>query len=95
MSEPIVIYTSKFCIHSKLVERFFKTNQLPVRYISIDADQQARQDLMAMNRGYASVPTLLFPDGTKLTEPSLGEIRSKLGLEKPGIWERIKSLVGM
>jgi len=94
MSEPVVIYMSKFCLHSRTVVRFFKSQDRPVKYISIDGDQQARQELMAMNRGYASVPTLLFPDGTQLTEPSLGEIKSKLGIENPGILERIKSAVG-
>ena len=76
------------------VVRFFKSENMPVEYISIDGNQQARQELMAMNRGYASVPTLVFPDGSQLTEPSINEIRSKLGIEAPSIGERIKGLIG-
>ncbi|MDX1414776.1 MAG: glutaredoxin family protein [Candidatus Promineifilaceae bacterium] len=94
MSEPVVIYTSKFCLHSRIVERFFKTNHVPMQMINIDGDLHARQELMAMNRGYASVPTLLFPDGTQLTEPSLGEIKAKLGIKDPGLVERFKGLFG-
>ena len=94
MSEPIVMYTSRFCLHSRSVQRFFKSQDVPVKNISIDGNQQARQELMAINRGYASVPTLLFPDGTQLTEPSLGEIRSKLGVENPSLTDRIKGIIG-
>ncbi len=94
MSEPIKIYTSRFCLHSMSVVRFFKSKDVPVEYISIDGNQQARQEVMAMNRGYASVPTLLFPDGTQLTEPSFNEIRNKLGMESPSIGERIKGIIG-
>jgi len=94
MSESIIMYTSKFCFHSRSVQRFFKAQDVPVEFISIDGDMEAREKLMAMNRGYASVPTLIFPDGTQMTEPSLGEIKAKLGLEDPGLLERIKDMVG-
>ena len=91
-NETIVIYTSKFCFHSQAVVRFFKSRDYPFRLVSIDGNQQARQELMAKNRGYASVPTLLFPDGTQLTEPSFGEIKSKLGIEQHTIRERVRDL---
>lgn len=94
MTEPIVMYTSGFCFHSRSVERFFKTQNIPVELINIDGNREAREKLMAMNRGYASVPTLLFPDGTQLTEPSIGEIKSKLGIEAPGLIDRLKGVVG-
>lgn len=94
MLEPIVIYTSKYCFHSRSVERFFNTQDILVEYINIDGNPEAREKLMAMNRGYASVPTLLFPDGTQLTEPSLGEIKTKLGIEDSGLIDRLKGLVG-
>ena len=94
MTESIIMYTSKFCFHSRSVQRFFKEQEVPVEIISIDGNIEAREKLMAINRGYASVPTLIFPDGTQLTEPSLGEIKSKLGIEDPGLLERIKDMIG-
>ena len=94
MAEPIVVYTSSFCAHSWGVERFLKSNDISIKLINIDKDPQARQDLMAVNRGYASVPTLIFPDGTQLTEPSFGQIRDKLGIDTPSLIERIKGFLG-
>jgi len=41
------------------------------------------------------VPTLVFPDGSKLTEPSFGELRQKLAIEPPpGLVDRIRGLIG-
>jgi hypothetical protein len=39
---------------------------------------EARERVKTINHGYESVPTLIFPDGSTLTEPSAGELRRKL-----------------
>lgn len=90
----ITLYTSKWCAHSRSVERFLVKNQIDVEKISIDGDNQARQRLIEMNSGYASVPTLIFDDGTKLIEPSFSELRRKLGLQQPpGLVDRVRGLL--
>ena len=94
MSEPIIVYTSTFCPHSWSVERFLKAHDVAIKLVNIDKNPQARQEVMAVNRGYASVPTLIFPDGSQLTEPSFGQIRAKLGIEAPGLMTRIKGILG-
>jgi hypothetical protein len=35
-----------------------------------------------MNQGHRSVPTIIFPDGTILTEPSWEELRQKTGMDQ-------------
>lgn len=94
MSRPLVVYTSSYCMHSRSVVRFLKKNDISAEIINIDGDSEAREKLMSLNRGYASVPTLIFPDGTQLTEPSSRELRSKLSIEEPSLSERLKSIVG-
>ena len=94
MSDPIVMYTSSFCAHSWSVQRFLKSHGVAVKLINIDRNEQARQELMAINGGYASVPTLIFSDGTQLTEPSFGQLRSKLEIEKASVKARIKRILG-
>jgi DNA-binding MarR family transcriptional regulator len=49
---------------------------------------------MSLNGGNASVPTLIFPDGTQLTEPSSKELRAKLNIEQPSLSQQLKSIVG-
>jgi mycoredoxin len=92
MPEPLVVYTSRYCAHSHGVEQFLKNNDIPARFINIDGDHEARDTLMSLNHGYASVPTVVFPDGTKLTEPSYRELRAKLGIEQSSLSDRIKRI---
>ena len=92
--EKIVLYASGWCAQSRSVESFLKRNEIDVRKINIDGDNEARQQLIELNNGFASVPTLLFPDGTKLTEPSFSEIRRKIGMEQPpGLADRVRRLL--
>lgn len=95
MSEKITLYTSRSCPHSWAVERFLRRHQVPVNQINIDDDPVARETLISLNNGYASVPTLMFPDGTQLTEPSLGQLRARLGIESSGVLARIRAALGL
>lgn len=95
-SESIILYTSRWCAHSRSIENYLNRNEILVHKISIDSNQEARQELIQLNNGFASVPTLLFPDGTKLTEPSLSELRGKLNLETAGgLFDRIRIALGI
>lgn len=90
----ITLYSSGWCAQSRSVENFLKRNEIDVHKIDIDGDNEARQQLIDLNNGFASVPTLLFPDGTKLTEPSFSEIRQKIGMEQPpGLVDRVRNLL--
>ena len=91
---PIALYTSRFCGHSLAVERFMKKYQIPFDQINIDGDTAARERVKAINNGYASVPTLIFPDGSTLTEPSFRQLRAKLGLDSPSFKQRLSRLWG-
>ena len=50
----------------------------PHEYVNIHNDYQARQHVQAINYGNESVPTLVFPDGSTLTEPRTGPLKDKL-----------------
>ena len=78
----ITLYTSNFCGQASRVERFLAKHQIDVDIINIDEEPGAREKLIELNNGFASVPTLLFPDGSQLTEPSLNMLRQKLDIEE-------------
>lgn len=95
-NEQIALYHSSWCSHSRSVEHFLDRNNIAVRKINIDGDHEAREELIRLNDGFASVPTLVFPDGEKLTEPSLDLLRKKLNLEDPsGLTNRLRSIFGL
>ncbi|RMH00371.1 MAG: glutaredoxin family protein [Chloroflexi bacterium] len=93
-SSRIILYTSDYCTHSWAVERFLEEHEIPVKLLNIDRNPKARKQVMKINNGDASVPTLVFPDGTTLTEPSFGELRYKLGIQTPSLKDRILGLFG-
>jgi mycoredoxin len=81
LSKPIVVYITDWCSQVYPVRRLLEDSKVPAVFIDIEEDPEAREELLELNHGYASVPTLRFPDGSKLVEPSMGELRQKLGLE--------------
>lgn len=90
-TERITLYTSHWCPHSISVEAFLNRKGVPVNKIAIDGNDEARRVLIELNGGFASVPTLIFPDGRKLTEPSFDELGQQLNLEsRPGLTEKIR-----
>ncbi len=79
----ITLYTSAYCGSARSVERFLREQGVTMEVINIDDDPEARRRLIELNGGYASVPTLVLPDGQRLTEPSLATVRRTLGIEEP------------
>ncbi|MGD8583851.1 MAG: glutaredoxin family protein [Chloroflexota bacterium] len=93
-TENIKLYVSSWCAHSRSIERFLDRNNVTVHKITVDGDDEARAELVALNNGYASVPTLVFADGTVLTEPTLDQLRRKMGLEQSsGLMGRIRGIL--
>ena len=87
----ITMYTSNVCPHAWIVKQFMNDYEIPVDLINIDQIDGARQELIQLNGGYASVPTLIFPDGEKMVEPSLRQLRAKMGIEETSLLDRIIS----
>lgn len=79
-------------MHSRAVEGFMARHDVPVKMINIDSNDAARKKVMEINEGYASVPTLVFPNGDTLTEPTMKQLREKLNIQRVSFWEHLKSL---
>ncbi|MEA3337396.1 MAG: glutaredoxin domain-containing protein [Chloroflexota bacterium] len=80
----IIVYGSSVCPMVPAVRSTLRRADAEYEYINITFDALARQQVVEINNGYASVPTLVFPDGSTLTEPSSRELEAKLrsvGLE--------------
>lgn len=52
--------------------------KVPYTYVNIQQDAQAAALVRSINQGNESVPTLVFPDGSTLTEPSTTDLKRKL-----------------
>ena len=62
--------------------------------IDLDSDPAAVPTVLAINGGYRTVPTILFPDGRVLVEPSRRELLSALGLaQDPTFLDRVSDML--
>jgi mycoredoxin len=79
-NDRIVLFGTTWCGQSRRTRLFFEQRDIEFDYVNIDQDPEAAQLVQEINHGYRSVPTILFPDGSTLTEPSIWQLEEKLGL---------------
>jgi glutaredoxin-like protein len=79
MSDGIKMYGAPWCGDCRRAKDFF--DRLGVRYDWIDVDQNSdgMKYVEEINDGKRIIPTILFPDGSILVEPSNAELAAKLG----------------
>ena len=73
----IIIYATNWCPDCRRARRFFDEHQITYQWINIDHDRTAEKVVLNINHGMRSVPTILFPDGSTLVEPSIAELKTK------------------
>lgn len=76
----LIVYGTAWCGDCHRSRRFLDQHRVPYTWIDVDQDPEAVQTVLAINRGRRSVPTIVFPDGSTLAEPSNAELARKLGL---------------
>lgn len=77
-NEIIVMYGHPACPDVLPIKSMLNQAKVEYEYINIFEDDDARIRVVEINNGNQSVPTLEFPDGTTLTEPSANILRDKL-----------------
>lgn len=73
----IVMYVTEYCADCLRVKKFFEARGIPHVRVGIEGNAQAAEFVMQVNRGFRSVPTIVFPDGSVLVEPSWEELNAK------------------
>jgi mycoredoxin len=59
-------------------KQFLDEHGIEYTYINLEDDPDAAEKVMELNGGMQSVPTLVFDDGSVLTEPSNEELKEKI-----------------
>ncbi len=81
--EGVRVLGTRWSPHSYAIRDFLTRNRTPYRWIDVETAGQAaeaRSLVEAVGADAASLPKVLFPDGTSLADPSLGQLAEKLGL---------------
>lgn len=76
----IIVYGTRWCYDTTRARRWLDQHNITYRYIDIEHDNEARLRVETINNGYRSVPTIIFPDGSILVEPSNPQLAAKFGL---------------
>ncbi|HEY7779860.1 MAG TPA: glutaredoxin domain-containing protein [Ktedonobacterales bacterium] len=77
-NEEILFYATRWCGDCQRAKRVFAELGVPYTYVDIEHDAAARARVMELNDGLRSVPTIVFPDGGVLVEPSNRELLARL-----------------
>ena len=79
-ADKIILYGTTWCGGSRRCRLLLDQFGIPYQWVDIDQDEQAGKLVESLNQGYRSVPTLVWPDGSKLTEPTEKDLAKKLGV---------------
>ncbi|HEY9077371.1 MAG TPA: glutaredoxin domain-containing protein [Anaerolineaceae bacterium] len=75
----IVVYGTTWCGDTRRARAVLDRKNIPYKWIDIDQNPEGRKFVEKVNKGYRSVPTIVFPDGSILVEPGENELLAKLG----------------
>lgn len=81
LENQIVVYSTIWCPDCKRAKKFFGEQRVPYVNIDIEQDHEAMAYVEKVNNGMRIIPTIAFPDGSILVEPSNSELAKKLGLQ--------------
>ena len=77
-NKAITMYGTRWCGDCKRTRRLLDDNKIDYTFIDIDLDEDGEKYVKSVNRGNRSVPTIIFPDGSILTEPGNFVLTEKL-----------------
>ncbi len=78
MSQRVTMYTTQWCGFCRRLKAQLGREGIEVAEIDIERDPAAADYVMSVNGGMQTVPTIVFPDGTALTNPSAAQVRERL-----------------
>jgi thioredoxin reductase (NADPH) len=80
--EGIRVVGNRWSPHSHQVKDFLARNQVPYQWLDIELEEEAKRLVAyAEADGRESLPLVLFPDGSRLIQPSNLQIAEKVGLK--------------
>jgi mycoredoxin len=80
MSNSITMYTTPWCGYCRRLKG--QLERAGIAYTEVDIEQRpdAAELVAKVNNGNQTVPTVVFPDGSALTNPSIAQVSDRLGV---------------
>lgn len=82
LPEPgsITMFSTPWCGYCKRLKKMLESSGIAYTEIDIEATPGTPELVESLNDGNRTVPTVIYPDGSAATNPSLLDVKAKLGL---------------
>jgi mycoredoxin len=74
----VTMYTTPLCGYCVRLKKLMQREGIEYAEVDIERDPAAAELVMQANGGNRTVPTLLFRDGSALTNPSIDQVKAQL-----------------
>ena len=78
-STSVTVYVTSWCGDCRRTLAYLDAQHIAYVTVDIERDPAAMTLVKKINHGNRSVPTIVFPDGTYLVEPTTAQLARKLG----------------
>ena len=75
---PVTMYTTSWCGYCVRLKKLMQREGIEFAEVDIEDDERAAEVVMAANGGNRTVPTVVFADGSPLTNPSIEQVKAQL-----------------
>ncbi len=87
MDKTIIMYSTTWCGDCRRSKRWLNENNVPFKDVNIEENEEGLHYVVQINNGSQTVPTIVFPDGAILVEPSntqlAVQVEKSLGISTP------------
>jgi mycoredoxin len=80
----LTMYTTSWCGFCRTLKKQLARAGIEIAEVDIERDEAAAAFVMSVNGGNQTVPTVVFPDGTTLVNPSAAQVRERLAAVSTG-----------
>ncbi len=78
MSAPLTMYTTQWCAFCRRLKSQLARDGITMTEVDIERDPAAAEYVMSVNGGNQTVPTVVFPDGAVLVNPSAVQVKKRM-----------------
>ena len=78
MPAPLTMYTTQWCAFCKRLKAQLARDGIEMTEVDIERDPAAAEYVMSVNGGNQTVPTVVFPDGSVMVNPSAIQVKKRL-----------------
>lgn len=74
----LTMYSTTWCGYCSRLKNQLQREGIGFQEVDVELDDAAADFVMSVNGGNRTVPTVVYPDGTAATNPSLADVKAKL-----------------